>query len=178
VKERERLLDPVERVSEFLFGLFMALTFVGAVSVATDGKAEIRTMFLAAFGCNIAWGLVDGVMYVVQGVAARWRAHTLALAGRAAPSSPRPPLVQREELLGGIAIFLACVVSTLPVVLPFAIFSDLGTAKNVSRGVALALLYLGGHIIGRHAGFGGWKAGLVMVVMGTLLVAAIMALGG
>src|SRR6185369_8396568 len=53
---REPLLDPVDRVSEFLFGLFMALTFVGAVSVATDGKAEIKTMFIAALGCNLAWG--------------------------------------------------------------------------------------------------------------------------
>jgi len=31
---RERLLSPVDRVSEMLFGLFMALTFVGAVSAA------------------------------------------------------------------------------------------------------------------------------------------------
>ena len=31
---REPVLSPVDRVSEMLFGLFMALTFVGAVSVA------------------------------------------------------------------------------------------------------------------------------------------------
>jgi hypothetical protein len=31
---REPVLNPVDRVSEMLFGLFMALTFVGAVSVA------------------------------------------------------------------------------------------------------------------------------------------------
>ena len=34
---RELVLSPVDRVSEMLFGLFMALTFVGAVSVAEAG---------------------------------------------------------------------------------------------------------------------------------------------
>jgi len=211
---RERLLDPVERVSEFLFGLFMALTFVGAVSVASDGKEEIRTMFIAALGCNLAWGLVDGVMYVIQGVAARGRAYKLALSVRAAhaeagrdivrgsmpqglanlastaeieamrarlvalPSLPEPPALHRDDVLGGLGIFLMCVISTFPVVLPFMFFTDVGTAKTLSRGIALALLFCGGLILGRYAGYGGWKAGLIMVVLGTLLVAAIMALGG
>ena len=39
-----------------LFGLFMALTFVGAVSAATSRREELRTMFIAALGCNLAWG--------------------------------------------------------------------------------------------------------------------------
>jgi hypothetical protein len=213
-ERREHLLDPVERVSEFMFGLFMALTFVGAVSVATDGAAEIRTMFIAAFGCNIAWGLVDGVMYVVQNVTERGRSYTLALAVRAAqpeagrdiirdamPSGlaklaspaeieamrmrlldiellPARPTLQRHDLLGGLGIFLMCVVATFPVVLPFIFFTDVGTAKAVSRAVALAMLFLGGFILGRYAGYGGWKAGTLMTILGTLLVAAIMALGG
>jgi len=179
---RERLLDPVERVSEFMFGLLMALTFVGAVSVATDGKAEIRTMFITALGCNLAWGLVDGVMYIVQSVVARGRSYTLALAaqaeaGRDTPLPERPTL-QRSDLLGGLAIFLMCVIATFPVVLPFMIFADVGTAKTLSRAVALAMLFLGGNILGRYAGFGAWKAGFIMMILGTLLVAAIMALGG
>jgi hypothetical protein len=37
-----------------LFGLFMALTFVGTVSVADSGNAQIRAMFIAALGCNLA----------------------------------------------------------------------------------------------------------------------------
>ena len=61
---REPVLSPVDRISEMLFGLLMALTFTGAVSVAESGKAEIRTMFLAALGCNLAWGLVDAIMYL------------------------------------------------------------------------------------------------------------------
>ena len=59
---REPLLHPVDRVSELIFGLFMALTFVGVVSMATAGREEIHTMLVAALGCNVAWGLVDAVM--------------------------------------------------------------------------------------------------------------------
>ena len=35
---REPVLSPVDRVSEVLFGLFMALTFVGAVSVEDTAR--------------------------------------------------------------------------------------------------------------------------------------------
>jgi VIT1/CCC1 family predicted Fe2+/Mn2+ transporter len=79
-KERERLLDPVDRISEILFGLIMAVTIVGSLSIATAGQAEVRTVMLAALGCNVAWGLVDAVMYVVRTMTER--AHNRALAMR------------------------------------------------------------------------------------------------
>lgn len=81
-EERRRLLDPVDRISEVLFGLIMAVTFVGALSVATAGQTEVRTALLAALGCNLAWGLVDAVMYVVR--TATQRARNRALAQRIA----------------------------------------------------------------------------------------------
>jgi len=62
---RGSVLDPVERMSEVVFGVLMALSFTGALSVATAGRAEIRTMMLTALGCNLAWGLTDAVMYLV-----------------------------------------------------------------------------------------------------------------
>lgn len=57
------VLNPVDRISEVLFGLIMVLTFTGAISVATDGKEDIRQLLWAALGCNVAWGLVDAAMY-------------------------------------------------------------------------------------------------------------------
>src|SRR5512137_2231913 len=81
---REPVLSLVDRVSEMLFGLFMALTFVGAVSAATAGREEIRTMFITALGCNLAWGLVDAVMYLVRTITERGRTLSLALAVRSA----------------------------------------------------------------------------------------------
>jgi hypothetical protein len=82
---REPVLSPVDRISEMLFGLLMALSFTGAVSVAGAGEGEIRELFIAAFGCNLAWGLVDAVMYLVRTVADRGRSLTFAHGVRAAP---------------------------------------------------------------------------------------------
>ena len=68
-----RVLDPIDRVSEVLFGLFMVLTFTGTLSVVDSGRDEVRSMLVAAIGCNIAWGFVDGVMYVLRNIVTRTR---------------------------------------------------------------------------------------------------------
>ena len=175
---REPILNPVDRISEMLFGLFMALTFVGAVSVAGRGQEEVRTLFITAFGCNIAWGLVDAVMYLVRTATARGRQLRLVLAVRAAPDEESGRLLVRRALLAAIGIFLIVVAATFPVVLPFAFFSDVAVAKWVSRGLALAMLFAGGLALGRYAGYGSWKAGLLMAGLGTALTVAIIALGG
>ena len=72
-----RILDPVDRNFEILFGLFMVLTFTGTLSVASADRVEVRTMLLAAIGCNLAWGFVDAVMYVLRNLIARARQATL-----------------------------------------------------------------------------------------------------
>jgi len=65
-EERERLLDPIDRISEILFGLIMAVTIIGSLSIATAGHTQVRTATLSALGCNLAWGLVDAVMYLIR----------------------------------------------------------------------------------------------------------------
>jgi len=73
-------LTPSERISEVLFGLIMVLTFTGSLSVAEADRAEVRTMLIGALGCNIAWGIIDGIFYLMgcladQGSGIRaWRA--------------------------------------------------------------------------------------------------------
>jgi len=212
---RERVLNPVDRVSELLFGLFMALTFVGAVSVADSGRAQIQEMFAAALGCNLAWGLVDAVMYLVRTVTDRGRSLTLVRSVRAAQDAqtgrrliedslsrnvadlvseveieairgrivalaavPQRPTLNRRDLLAAFAIFLIVVASTFPVVLPFVMFDDVGAAKTASRVVAVTMLFFGGLALGRYAGYGSWKVGLMMSGLGTALVTAVIALGG
>jgi len=64
--ERKRLLDPISRISEILFGLLMALTFTTTFNVATTGQEPVQTMFYAALGCNLAWGFVDAMIFLVQ----------------------------------------------------------------------------------------------------------------
>jgi VIT1/CCC1 family predicted Fe2+/Mn2+ transporter len=76
--ERERLLDPVDRISEILFGLIMAVTIVGSLAVATAGGSEMRQVSAAALGCNLAWGMVDAIMYLVRTATERARNRALA----------------------------------------------------------------------------------------------------
>jgi hypothetical protein len=55
----------------------MALTFVGAISVGESGSgAEVRELLVAALACNLAWVLVDAVMYVVRSITDRGRSLT------------------------------------------------------------------------------------------------------
>jgi len=64
-KSSLRVLDPIERILEILFGLIMVLTATAAVGVVTADRAQIRTMLIAALGCNLAWGIIDAGMYLM-----------------------------------------------------------------------------------------------------------------
>ena len=66
-------LEPIDRISEVLFGLIMVLTFTGTLSVTGAVRAEVRQMLIGALGCNIAWGLIDGVFYLMGVLAGKGR---------------------------------------------------------------------------------------------------------
>jgi hypothetical protein len=210
----EPIIGPVDAICELLFGLFMALTFVGAISVVNPGNGQVRELFVTAFGCNIAWGLVDAVIFLVRTLVDRGRMLTLVRAVRAAadtktahgviedavsriaralltpveiesvrgrvlamPIPDRPRFVARD-FLSALAIFLIVVGSTVPVVLPFLLFHDLVVAKRVSHAVAVVMLFFGGLALGRYAGYGSWRVGVMTAGLGVVMVAAINALGG
>lgn len=212
---RAAVLDPIDRISEVLFGLFMVLTFTGTLSVASAGREDVRQMMVAAIGCNIAWGFVDAVMYVLRNLVSR--GHKAAFA-RAVLAAPRPeqahaliveelrgtaeglgtaelevlrrwlgsgaagaearPRLRGSDLRGALGVFALVVVSTFPPVLPFIFIPDLQTAKRVSAAVAIAMLFFSGYVWGRHAGMPPVKVGLVMVLLGSLIQAVVIALGG
>lgn len=62
-KPVKRLLDPIERISEILFGLVMVLTITCSFSVGGGGRTEVHQMLIGALGCNVAWGAIDAVLY-------------------------------------------------------------------------------------------------------------------
>jgi VIT1/CCC1 family predicted Fe2+/Mn2+ transporter len=66
-----RVLDPIDRVSEVLFGLIMVLTFTGSLSVAEAGRDDVRVMLIGALGCNLAWGIIDAILYLMGSLAAK-----------------------------------------------------------------------------------------------------------
>jgi VIT1/CCC1 family predicted Fe2+/Mn2+ transporter len=63
----------MDRAAEIIYGLVMVLTFTSVLSVAKSGRQQVREMLIAALGCNLAWGLIDGVMFILTSVVVRAR---------------------------------------------------------------------------------------------------------
>ncbi len=216
IKEKNRnVLDPIDRISEVLFGLIMVLTFTGSISVATDGRAEVKELLWAALGCNLAWGIVDAVMFLMSRILER--GHGLEIlkrlkkiedkaAARELIKDELPPflasilkteeidnlrdrfikfsdlpkskLLTAAEFRAAVLIFILVFTCTLPVSLPFIFFNDTAFALRSSNGIALLILFGGGIQVGRHSGFHPLRTGVLLMVIGIILVAITMALGG
>jgi hypothetical protein len=72
------LLSPSDRHSEILVGLIMVLAITGTVGLETGSR---KAVISAGIGACIAWGLVDGIIYVYANLLERGR---IALAAREA----------------------------------------------------------------------------------------------
>jgi hypothetical protein len=212
---RSRVLDPTERTAEVLFGLIMVLTFTGSLSVAQAGRDDVRAMLIGALGCNIAWGIIDAVLYLLACLGEQghnlsiYRAvrgtsdpeHGRRLIAAALPpvvasaldpaglehvrqrllALPAPPARARlrgEDWRGAVAVFLVVFLSTLPVVVPFVVMPDAMRALRISNVIAVVMLCAAGITYGRHAGQVPWLVGISMVLLGCVLVALTIALGG
>ncbi len=213
-KPFKHILEPGERIAEVLFGLIMVLTFTGSLSV-TAGPEEVRTMLIVALGCNTAWGIIDGIFYLMGCLAEKgrdirtWRAFRGApdresarqvIAGALPPilaatlgsaeleamrekleRLPDPPLhprLHRHEWLGAVAVFWWVFVTTFPVAIPFLFMGDVRQAMRVSNVIAIAMLFLAGYLFGRCAHYRPLQTGLAAVLVGCILVALTIALGG
>src|SRR5262245_62616120 len=64
-RSTRRVLEPAERIAEVLFGLIMVLTFTGSLSIAEAGRDDVRAMLIGALGCNLAWGVIDAIFYLM-----------------------------------------------------------------------------------------------------------------
>lgn len=106
IKEKnENALDPIDRISEILFGLIMVLTFTGSISVATDGRAEIGELLWAALGCNLAWGIIDAVFYLMGVIFSR--GHGLAVIKKLKVTSDKE--ISRNLLKEELPLFMSAV---------------------------------------------------------------------
>jgi VIT1/CCC1 family predicted Fe2+/Mn2+ transporter len=99
----KRALDPVDRVAEVLFGLIMVLTFTGSLSVAEAGRDDVRTMLIGALGCNLAWGIIDAILYLMGCLAERSRRLMTLRAVRGAGSPERARAILADALPPDIA---------------------------------------------------------------------------
>jgi VIT1/CCC1 family predicted Fe2+/Mn2+ transporter len=172
-------------------------------------------MLIGALGCNLAWGIIDAILYLMGCLAERDRELTTLHAVRRAtdprqaerliadalpsviasvlqpaelgavqqrlrqlPEPPHRARLGREDWLGGVGVFLLVFLSTFPVVIPFIVMRSAVPALRVSNAIAIAMLFVAGYVYGRSVGRHPWLLGLSMVLLGGLLSALTMALGG
>ena len=215
MKSRKRILEPTERLSEILFGLIMVLTFTCSLNVAQAGRGEVRTMLLGALGCNVAWGFIDGVLYLMAILSEQ--GHNLILlrelrrtsdpveARRIVasalpellvsvlppaqldvmwhklnelPDLPKGPRLAKDAWLGALGVFLLVFVSTFPPVIPFLFITNVTLAVRISNAIALVMLFLIGAAYGQYSGHRRWTWALSMVLIGCIMVALTIRLGG
>jgi len=59
-------LDPSESLLELLFGLVMAFTMTaGARLLSAPSEIAAGELAVALLGCNVAWGVIDGALYLL-----------------------------------------------------------------------------------------------------------------
>lgn len=101
-KGSKRVLDSYTVISEVLFGLIMVLTFTCSMSIADSGRDDVRAVLIGALGCNIAWGIIDGIFYLMDCVSVKGqgirslralRKATGAAEAREVISDSLPPIV-------------------------------------------------------------------------------------
>ena len=211
-RTRAPILDPISRTGEIVFGLIMVLTFTNSLSVAEAGRADVREMLVGALGCNLAWGIIDAVMYLMATRAARRiearalasiltdadAAHArLTIAGivpapiaealgdegleqvrrRLAPAAESTSERTRRDYVEAAGVFVLVFACTLPVVLPFLLWTNVRWALAASNVVGIVSLFVAGYKLG-EASDQAQRMGLVTVGMGILLVGIAKALGG
>jgi VIT1/CCC1 family predicted Fe2+/Mn2+ transporter len=86
-------------MGEILFGLIMVLsiTLTAGLTVA-EGREGVRQLLIAALGCNLAWGFIDGIMYVMSCMAERSVRSRLIRGIQASPSEAVALDMIRSEL--------------------------------------------------------------------------------
>jgi VIT1/CCC1 family predicted Fe2+/Mn2+ transporter len=95
---RRRILDPLDRASEVLFGLIMVLTFTLSLGGVEAGRADVRAVLIGALGCNLAWAFIDAILYLLGARGSRGIASATVRAIRDAESPALARAIVAENL--------------------------------------------------------------------------------
>lgn len=83
-----------------------------------------------------------------------------------------------RSIRDAVQVFLLVALSTFPIVVPFMLVEDPITALRYSNIMGLLTLFVSGYLLGRYAGGSRWRFAFSLSLIGVLLIAAIIALGG
>ena len=165
---REELSRP-ERLAGRLWGILVVLSVTGSVDVLLDARTEgTRTVLLVGLGSLAAWSLVEATMSTFEGLVVRGR-ETHGGRDRAAPIWP----IVATGLGDGAFLFVGGLPILVPLLLP-----NPQVGLRVSNLIAIASLAVLGVHAGRAAGGRPVVWAFAMVVVGAVLVASIVLLGG
>src|SRR6187200_1449969 len=88
----KRFLEPIDRLTEAIYAVLIVMTFTMAYR-AIDASAfsgqtvsqVVTQLAIAAFGCAVAWGIIDGAMFVLLSMLERGENSRLLKKMKAAP---------------------------------------------------------------------------------------------
>lgn len=102
-RKLHRHLEPGDTLAELIFGLLMVLTFtLGARLLGPDEPTDGRELLIAAIGCNIAWGIIDGFLFVLGRVFERLRVANVIQSLRSAGDEAAATSLLQAELDGDL----------------------------------------------------------------------------
>jgi VIT1/CCC1 family predicted Fe2+/Mn2+ transporter len=96
-------LAPVDSLSEIIFGLIMVLGFTSTARLVF-GETSGKRLLLAVIGCNLAWGIVDAVMYILDSLYERGQRARIVDAVRGAPNDSAALAIVAQELEEPLAV--------------------------------------------------------------------------
>jgi len=88
---------PEDRLAEVICGLIMVLSFTATTSALFEGTSP-HALLIAVLGCNIAWGIVDGVTYILGNLMTRGSRSRLIKRIRHSPDDPGACAVVESRL--------------------------------------------------------------------------------
>ncbi|MFZ1342823.1 hypothetical protein [Thiothrix eikelboomii] len=80
------LIAPDDQALETLSGIILTMSVLSTLQVASAQSIDTRSLVYAAIGSTIAWGFVDGMMYLVGTLMDRTRAYKVMRGLRSAAS--------------------------------------------------------------------------------------------
>jgi len=83
-----------------------------------------------------------------------------------------------RDVKEAIAIFFLIFISTFPIVIPFVFIEETQVALRVSNIVAIVMMFFCGWQVAKYVGCNKWKMSIAFILIGIMLVAVTIALGG
>jgi hypothetical protein len=190
----ERLLDPIDRLSETIYSILILLTFTFAFRIFRLGPNPdqvpsadyVNDLLIGALGATLAWGLIDGVIYAMRSVFERGEKHRLlkriqsaATDDEKTDSQPQPVQLTRDDLAGALGSVLVAVIAVTPSLVPLVLFRDnYSLAIRFSNIISFIVLFYTGYRWGQYSGSSPWKTGLFLAVTGAAMMLIALPLGG